>query len=142
MTKHGLKPLSDVQPSETGTKGGGNTHAETLCVDLPSSDDDETSWASLDQLGGTQLHAARGFAAMREEWDLYLDAAKHKQAVDKGVASYAATRQRALLERWQKAWAKANTYVGSGVARSTLPTGDAFLAKAWNHPDFGLYADN
>eukprot|EP00971_Amphidinium_carterae_P045282 891068-Amphidinium_carterae.1 len=72
----------------------------------------------------------------------YLDAGKHMQAVDKGFASYAATHQRPL--RCSKASKKlgrrrarrVERWIGMEEAR------DSFLAKAWNHPHFGLYADN
>eukprot|EP00971_Amphidinium_carterae_P316820 6298041-Amphidinium_carterae.1 len=46
--------------------------------------------------GDAQLHAARGFAPLQEEWDVYLDAAKHVQAADTGVENYVATHQRSL----------------------------------------------
>eukprot|EP00971_Amphidinium_carterae_P167816 3324854-Amphidinium_carterae.1 len=79
-------------------------------MDLSSADDDEISWASLDPLGGTQAHAARGFASMHEKWDFYLDAAKHMQELEEEVARHKTAHptwyRRAKL-RWRNAGKRA-----------------------------------
>eukprot|EP00971_Amphidinium_carterae_P341621 6480513-Amphidinium_carterae.1 len=94
----------------TGPKGGafGNTQVGTLCVhdettstsadclreDLSSSGGDEIAWVSRDLLGGAQGFGNRGFASTQEEWNLYLDAAKHMREVDEDVARHTAEEAR------------------------------------------------
>eukprot|EP00971_Amphidinium_carterae_P147935 2932398-Amphidinium_carterae.1 len=82
-------------------KSGFLPHCRTcLRDDLSSSDDAEISWASREQVGGTQAHAAHSFASMQDRRvGLYLDAAKHMQELEEDVATQLARRTTAPAER-------------------------------------------
>eukprot|EP00971_Amphidinium_carterae_P022386 441422-Amphidinium_carterae.1 len=133
----------DVQTSETDTKGGtlGSTKVEALeedgeaaslftdCLqeDLSSSDDDDFSWASLEQLGGPYGSKVRGFDSEAEEWNIYLDTAKHMEELEQDVARHAAScptwhSKARLCGRKMKTGRRRARCVGSGGTRSSLPS--------------------
>eukprot|EP00971_Amphidinium_carterae_P326539 6457400-Amphidinium_carterae.1 len=139
-------PLSLARPGETCSAGEAprevplGTHRLKLCVWTTKSPHCRRNTSRRTCPARTPAHAARGFASVQKERELYFDASKHMQEFEDVVRHMAAHptwhRKAACTPCWNEGY---SVHFAHGEEEEAC---DAFLATVWQHPDFELYADN